>query len=196
MAVFACAGCGTVLTSPVSQVVLPAHAHQRYGHDLPMALSLMRSVRRSMPCSHPGRRGRAWPWPGRACPPRPRTSPWFRGIRRPGRRGRPARERRCRWLPMCGCIWPSTAIGDSAPRRAGYPRASIATTLHRCCRPSRSGPTEGCSSTRWPGCRRFANRGFARSTTARRTTDPVTRSGGRETSPLALLGACPSRFRL
>ncbi|MEU4701906.1 hypothetical protein [Nonomuraea dietziae] len=38
MAVFACAGCGTVLTSPVSQVALPAHAHQRYGHDLLPAL--------------------------------------------------------------------------------------------------------------------------------------------------------------
>lgn len=34
MAVFGCAGCGAVLTAPVSRVALPAHAHQMYGHDL------------------------------------------------------------------------------------------------------------------------------------------------------------------
>jgi hypothetical protein len=31
---FACAGCGAVLTVPVSRVALPVHADQRYGHDL------------------------------------------------------------------------------------------------------------------------------------------------------------------
>ncbi|MGW0433660.1 hypothetical protein ACWDV4_14120 [Micromonospora sp. NPDC003197] len=31
MTVFACAGCGAALTVPVSQVALPAHAHQTYG---------------------------------------------------------------------------------------------------------------------------------------------------------------------
>ncbi|MEU8612673.1 hypothetical protein AB0C29_32250, partial [Actinoplanes sp. NPDC048791] len=31
---FACAGCGAVLTVPVSRVALPVHAEQRYGHDL------------------------------------------------------------------------------------------------------------------------------------------------------------------
>ncbi|WP_214323912.1 hypothetical protein [Nonomuraea sediminis] len=34
MTVFACAGCGAVLTVPLSRVVLPVHAHGRYGHDL------------------------------------------------------------------------------------------------------------------------------------------------------------------
>ncbi|MGI5486298.1 hypothetical protein [Microtetraspora malaysiensis] len=38
MAVFACAGCGAVLTASVSQVVLPVHAHQSYGHELLPAL--------------------------------------------------------------------------------------------------------------------------------------------------------------
>jgi hypothetical protein len=38
MAVFACARCGAVLTAPVSQVALPVHAHQRYGHELLPAL--------------------------------------------------------------------------------------------------------------------------------------------------------------
>ena len=32
MTVFACAGCGAVLTVPVSQVALPVHAHQVYGN--------------------------------------------------------------------------------------------------------------------------------------------------------------------
>ena len=31
MIVFTCAGCATSLTLPVSQVALPAHAHQQYG---------------------------------------------------------------------------------------------------------------------------------------------------------------------
>jgi hypothetical protein len=34
MTLFACAGCGAVLTTPVSQVALPVHAHQSYGHQL------------------------------------------------------------------------------------------------------------------------------------------------------------------
>ncbi|MEV6107320.1 hypothetical protein AB0M28_21800 [Streptomyces sp. NPDC051940] len=34
MAVFACARCGAVLTAEVSEVALPAQAHDRYGHDL------------------------------------------------------------------------------------------------------------------------------------------------------------------
>ncbi|GAA1021395.1 hypothetical protein Aple_060440 [Acrocarpospora pleiomorpha] len=34
MTEFACAECGAVLTVQLSQVALPAHAHQRYGHDL------------------------------------------------------------------------------------------------------------------------------------------------------------------
>ncbi|GAA4585922.1 hypothetical protein GCM10023194_30200 [Planotetraspora phitsanulokensis] len=34
MTVFVCANCGAVLTAPVSQVALPAHAHQTYGHEL------------------------------------------------------------------------------------------------------------------------------------------------------------------
>ncbi len=34
MIVFACTGCDASLTLPVSRVVLPAHAHQRYGHEL------------------------------------------------------------------------------------------------------------------------------------------------------------------
>ncbi|MFC4498410.1 MULTISPECIES: hypothetical protein [Streptomyces] len=34
MAVFACVRCGAPLTVPVSQVALPAHAHQTYGHVL------------------------------------------------------------------------------------------------------------------------------------------------------------------
>lgn len=38
MSVFMCAECGAVLTSPMSQVALPAHAGQRYGHDLLPAL--------------------------------------------------------------------------------------------------------------------------------------------------------------
>ncbi|GAB2871683.1 hypothetical protein GCM10027074_44140 [Streptomyces deserti] len=38
MAVFACAGCGAVLTAPVSQVALPEHAHHTYGHGLLPAL--------------------------------------------------------------------------------------------------------------------------------------------------------------
>lgn len=38
MDVFACAGCGAVLTAPVSRIALPVHAHQRYGHDLLPAL--------------------------------------------------------------------------------------------------------------------------------------------------------------
>ncbi|HEV7931671.1 MAG TPA: hypothetical protein VGP70_05040 [Actinomadura sp.] len=38
MAVFTCAGCGAVLTAPVSQVTLPVHAGQRYGHELLPAL--------------------------------------------------------------------------------------------------------------------------------------------------------------
>jgi hypothetical protein len=32
--VFTCAECGTALTAPLSQVVLPDHAHQMYGHEL------------------------------------------------------------------------------------------------------------------------------------------------------------------
>ncbi|WP_405781344.1 hypothetical protein [Streptomyces sp. NBC_00859] len=34
MAVFACTGCGAVLTAPVSRVALPVHAHHRHGHTL------------------------------------------------------------------------------------------------------------------------------------------------------------------
>ncbi|MHA5053647.1 hypothetical protein [Streptomyces sp. SD15] len=37
-AVFACAGCGAVLTAPVSQTALPDHAHHKYGHQLLPAL--------------------------------------------------------------------------------------------------------------------------------------------------------------
>lgn len=32
--VFACCGCGTVLTAPVSRIALPVHAHHTYGHEL------------------------------------------------------------------------------------------------------------------------------------------------------------------
>lgn len=35
---FGCAGCGAVLTAPVSQVALPVHARQTYGHELLPAL--------------------------------------------------------------------------------------------------------------------------------------------------------------
>lgn len=38
MTVFACAGCGAVLTAPLSRVALPVHAHHHYGHDLLGAL--------------------------------------------------------------------------------------------------------------------------------------------------------------
>lgn len=38
MVVFVCAGCGAVLTARVSQVALPDHADQKYGHDLLPAL--------------------------------------------------------------------------------------------------------------------------------------------------------------
>ncbi|WP_169984522.1 hypothetical protein [Microbispora sp. H10836] len=38
MPVFACAGCGAVLTAPVAEVALPVHAHQQYGHYLLPAL--------------------------------------------------------------------------------------------------------------------------------------------------------------
>ncbi|KAB2357770.1 hypothetical protein [Actinomadura montaniterrae] len=38
MTVFACAGCGAVLTAPLSQVALPVHAHQSYGHAMLPAL--------------------------------------------------------------------------------------------------------------------------------------------------------------
>ncbi|MEV5829502.1 hypothetical protein AB0L25_28455 [Spirillospora sp. NPDC052242] len=38
MTVFACAGCGAVLTAPLSEVALPVLAHGRYGHDLLPAL--------------------------------------------------------------------------------------------------------------------------------------------------------------
>lgn len=34
MVVFACAGCGAVLTTRLARVALPAHADQKYGHDL------------------------------------------------------------------------------------------------------------------------------------------------------------------
>ncbi|MEV4242566.1 hypothetical protein AB0J63_04060 [Streptosporangium canum] len=34
MIVFTCAGCDASLTLPVSQVALPAHAHQKYDHEL------------------------------------------------------------------------------------------------------------------------------------------------------------------
>ncbi|MFI6009519.1 hypothetical protein ACIBAG_11925 [Streptomyces sp. NPDC051243] len=34
MFVFVCAGCGATLTAPLSQVVLPAHAHQQYGNGI------------------------------------------------------------------------------------------------------------------------------------------------------------------
>lgn len=34
MFVFVCAGCGARLTAPLSQVVLPVHAHQKYGNGL------------------------------------------------------------------------------------------------------------------------------------------------------------------
>lgn len=34
MFVFACTGCGTSLTTPLSQVALPAHAHQKYGNGI------------------------------------------------------------------------------------------------------------------------------------------------------------------
>lgn len=33
MVVFACSGCGTVLTAPVSRVALPVHAHQMHGRE-------------------------------------------------------------------------------------------------------------------------------------------------------------------
>ncbi|GAA1214929.1 hypothetical protein GCM10009665_00910 [Kitasatospora nipponensis] len=38
MAVFACAGCGAVLTAEVSRIALPVHARQRLGHELLPAL--------------------------------------------------------------------------------------------------------------------------------------------------------------
>ncbi|HEU5032583.1 MAG TPA: hypothetical protein VFV01_47220 [Spirillospora sp.] len=38
MTEFACAGCGAVLTAPLSQVALPVHAHQSYGHTMLPAL--------------------------------------------------------------------------------------------------------------------------------------------------------------
>lgn len=38
MVVFTCAGCGAVLTARVSQVALPVHADQQYGHELLPAL--------------------------------------------------------------------------------------------------------------------------------------------------------------
>ncbi|WP_280724784.1 hypothetical protein [Kitasatospora sp. MAA4] len=38
MAVFACARCGAALTAAVSQIALPVHAHQTYGHELLPAL--------------------------------------------------------------------------------------------------------------------------------------------------------------
>ncbi len=34
MTVFACAGCGAALTTPLEQVALPAHAYQQYGYGL------------------------------------------------------------------------------------------------------------------------------------------------------------------
>lgn len=34
MIVFVCAGCGAELTAPLSQVALPAHAHQKYGNGV------------------------------------------------------------------------------------------------------------------------------------------------------------------
>ncbi|MFI9051986.1 hypothetical protein [Streptomyces sp. NPDC053427] len=34
MFVFACAGCGAELTTPLSRVALPAHAHQKYGNGI------------------------------------------------------------------------------------------------------------------------------------------------------------------
>ncbi|MET9657524.1 hypothetical protein [Streptomyces sp. NPDC006510] len=34
MFVFVCAGCGAELTAPLSQVALPAHAHQKYGNGI------------------------------------------------------------------------------------------------------------------------------------------------------------------
>ncbi|MEV5410391.1 hypothetical protein AB0K60_16320 [Thermopolyspora sp. NPDC052614] len=34
MTVFVCAGCGASLTGALSQVALPVHAHQQYGHEL------------------------------------------------------------------------------------------------------------------------------------------------------------------
>ena len=36
MLVFACTGCGTVLTAPVTRVALPGHAHQRWGNGVPL----------------------------------------------------------------------------------------------------------------------------------------------------------------
>ncbi|WP_091080643.1 hypothetical protein [Nonomuraea wenchangensis] len=38
MVVFVCVGCGAVLTTPVSQVALPVHAAQKFGHELLPAL--------------------------------------------------------------------------------------------------------------------------------------------------------------
>jgi hypothetical protein len=38
VSVFACAGCGAVLTAPVAEVALPVNARQRYGHHLLPAL--------------------------------------------------------------------------------------------------------------------------------------------------------------
>ncbi|GHG53845.1 hypothetical protein [Streptomyces griseocarneus] len=38
MDIFACAGCGAVLTAPVSRIALPVHARQAYGHELLPAL--------------------------------------------------------------------------------------------------------------------------------------------------------------
>ena len=34
MFVFVCAGCGAELTTPLSQVALPVHAHQKYGNGI------------------------------------------------------------------------------------------------------------------------------------------------------------------
>ncbi|MFD1659168.1 hypothetical protein ACFSL4_13340 [Streptomyces caeni] len=34
MFVFVCAGCGAHLTAPLSEVALPAHAHQKYGNGI------------------------------------------------------------------------------------------------------------------------------------------------------------------
>ncbi|MFE0380006.1 hypothetical protein ACFW1M_31615 [Streptomyces inhibens] len=44
MAVFACAGCQAVLTAPVSQVVLPVHAHQKWGNGVLLPVLMTRGT--------------------------------------------------------------------------------------------------------------------------------------------------------
>ncbi|WP_433545947.1 hypothetical protein ACQPZG_12895 [Streptomyces sp. CA-294286] len=58
MFVFACAACGTELTTPLSRVALPVHAHQTYGNGLQLPV-LMDSGTFAVD-SEPG--GRPWRW--------------------------------------------------------------------------------------------------------------------------------------